>query len=227
MAQMYRHPTDPGAAEYRVAPCRLSTPRLLDASCKAWRDCEGVAWGPEAYRTTFRALWTADALCVRFECRDDAPWWTLTERDGRLWNEEVVENLSRPGADGERVRGDRNQPGQRRVRPQGRFAVADAFFGSEVGLGGAAVPVHMEPGDGRACWIATAVLPFDGARSLSDDASRRVPPAAGDRWRFNLFRIKRPGGAADPERDAVYAAWSVPDGPSFHAPDRFRDLVFG
>jgi hypothetical protein len=75
-------------------------------------------------------------------------------------------------------------------------------------------------------WTAVALLPFDGARTLSPDAAARVPPAAGDRWRFNVFRIKRPGGPKDPERDAIYAAWSVPDGPSFHAPDRFRDLVF-
>ena len=87
--------------------------------------------------------------------------------------------------------------------------------------------VQTERADGRTSWIATAVLPFDGARSLSVEAARRVPPSAGDRWRFNLFRIKRPGGAANPERDAVYSAWSVPDGPSFHATDRFRDLVFG
>jgi hypothetical protein len=40
-----------------------------------------------------------------------------------------------------------------------------------------------------------------------------------------VFRIKRPGGPDQPERDAVYAAWSVPDGPSFHDPTAFRDLV--
>jgi hypothetical protein len=44
---------------------------------------------------------------------------------------------------------------------------------------------------------------------------------------MNVFRIKRPGGPADPEHGAIYAAWSVPpSGPSFHAPDSFRELVF-
>ena len=34
---------------------------------------------------------------------------------------------------------------------------------------------------------------------------RRValPPKPGDRWRFNVFRIERPGGKANPEKDAV------------------------
>ena len=53
-----------------------------------------------------------------------------------------------------------------------------------------------------------------------------MPPAAGDRWHFNVFRIKRPNGPAEPERDAVYAAWSTPAGPSFHEPAAFRVMEF-
>jgi hypothetical protein len=53
-----------------------------------------------------------------------------------------------------------------------------------------------------------------------------VPPAAGDAWQFNVFRIKRPHGPAEPEREAVYAAWSTPDGPSFHEPAAFRRMEF-
>jgi hypothetical protein len=56
--------------------------------------------------------------------------------------------------------------------------------------------------------------------------AKRLPPEPGDRWRFNVFRIKRPGGPGAPERDAIYAAWAVPDGPSFHVPAVFRDLRF-
>jgi hypothetical protein len=53
-----------------------------------------------------------------------------------------------------------------------------------------------------------------------------VPPREGDRWRFNVFRIKRPHGPQEPERGALYTAWSTPAGPSFHEPAAFRDLVF-
>jgi len=72
-------------------------------------------------------------------------------------------------------------------------------------------------------WVALAWLPWSGLASV---APGLVPPAAGDRWRFNVFRIKRPHGPADPVRDAVFAAWSAPDGPTFHAPAFFRDFVF-
>ena len=56
-------------------------------------------------------------------------------------------------------------------------------------------------------------------------ASRR-PRSPGDGWRFNVFRIERPGGKANPEKDAVFAAWSKPSVKSFHDPAVFRDMVF-
>ena len=47
-----------------------------------------------------------------------------------------------------------------------------------------------------------------------------------DRWRFNVFRLERPHGKADPEKDLVAAAWSPPGEPSFHVPAAFRDFVY-
>jgi hypothetical protein len=41
-----------------------------------------------------------------------------------------------------------------------------------------------------------------------------------------VFRIKRPGGKANPQKDAVQVAWSPPSGKSFHDPSAFRDMVF-
>ena len=75
-------------------------------------------------------------------------------------------------------------------------------------------------------WVALAWLPWSGLGSLGAEVAARVPPSAGDAWRFNVFRIKRPHGPSEPERDAVYAAWSAPDGPSFHEPAAFRRMEF-
>ena len=75
-------------------------------------------------------------------------------------------------------------------------------------------------------WVALAWLPWSGLGSLAPEVAARVPPSAGDAWRFNVFRIKRPNGPAEPERGAVYAAWSTPDGPSFHEPAAFRVMEF-
>jgi hypothetical protein len=91
----------------------------------------------------------------------------------------------------------------------------------------ARVTVERDGAAPRCRWSVCARLPFDGLDDLTPEAAGRVPPAAGDRWRFNVFRIKRPGGPAAPETGVIYAAWSVPAGPSFHDPEVFRDLVFG
>lgn len=52
------------------------------------------------------------------------------------------------------------------------------------------------------------------------------PPLAGDRWRFNVFRIERPAGQERPDEDAQYLAWSLTGQRTFHVVEAFRDLVF-
>jgi hypothetical protein len=88
--------------------------------------------------------------------------------------------------------------------------------------------VHSLTGaDGRLFgWKATAFLPWSGLGKIPSARQTAVPPRAGDQWRFNVFRIKRPGGPEEPEKDAIFAAWSPPSGPSFHDVAAFRPLVF-
>jgi hypothetical protein len=226
MAILYRDPAAPPAlASYVVAPAGAAADRLPGGDA-AWRDAQAVAWGPPAYRTTFRAAWSSAALFIRFDCEDDRPWHTLTRRDDPIWDEEVVEIFLDPAREGTPYAEVEISPANvvcdlRVTQPwPGLRADRDwdwAGLDAEVRAGVA--------GGGR--WTALARLPWEGLVSLSPKAASRVPPQPGDRWRFNVFRIKRPGGPQAPERGAVYAAWSVPDGPSFHVPAVFRDFVFG
>ena len=100
-------------------------------------------------------------------------------------------------------------------------------------------------------WIAEIAIPWKGLA----DAGVIAAPAAADRWRAGLYRIKRPGGAAkadqlaalveelksadagrkpaidqrlkDLRADDEYSAWSVTrPGRSFHDPERFGYLEF-
>lgn len=87
---------------YTVAPTRAESAALLAGGAGAWKDAHRIHWGPSANDTAFAALWDADALFVRWDAVDTAPWYTMTHRDDHLWEEEVVEvflDLDRSGRD--------------------------------------------------------------------------------------------------------------------------------
>jgi len=65
--------------------------RLLSGDAEAWRRCDAIPRGQAPWTTAFRAAWSREALYLCFDAADDRPWHTLTARDDRLWNEEVVE----------------------------------------------------------------------------------------------------------------------------------------
>ena len=138
----------------------------------------------------------------------------MTRRDEHLWDEEVVEIFLDP---------DRSGRDYYELEINPANVVCDLRMIS---------PWPDKKGDrkdaaGRtAGWTATALLPWDGMRRLPSAKSVSLPPKPGDRWRFNVFRIERPGGKASPEKDAVFAAWSPPSAESFHDAGAFRDLVF-
>jgi hypothetical protein len=53
-----------------------------------------------------------------------------------------------------------------------------------------------------------------------------LPPQPGVRWRFNVFRIDRPFGPAEPDKAVHFLAWSPTGERSFHLPAAFREFVF-
>jgi hypothetical protein len=190
----------------------------------AWAAAGELAWGPDEYLTRFRALWTPAALHLRFDATDREPWHTLTRHDDPLWEEEVVEVFVDPLRTGRDYAELEISPANvvcdvrmRRPWPDAEADLSWHIPGLETYV------IHRADGSG---WVACAMVPFAALVSLSPGTVSAVPPATGDRWRFNVFRIKRPGGSGAPERGAIYAAWSTPPGPSFHDPSWFRDLVF-
>ena len=230
MAELYRKgPAIPADAAYEVR--RGGAPRegLLDGEAGPWDGATAITWGPAEYETRFRAVWTDEALAIRFDARDDEPWNTWHDRDDPLWEEEVVElflDVTGRGVDYAEVEiSPANVVCDLHVAtpwPDLRSERAWDWEGLET-----RVRRGQAGGGGRGDWSAIAWLPWSGLESLYPGARQRVPPQTGDRWRFNVFRIKRPGGPQDPERGAIYAAWSAPpEGPSFHAPAAFRAFVF-
>ena len=152
----------------------------------------------------------------------------MTRRDEHLWEEEVVEIF---------LDADRSGRDYYELEISPANVVCDLHMISPMpnyksdfawDLAGLETRVHStQDAAGRTTgWTATAFLPWGGLRALPSAARVATPPRPGDRWRFNVFRIDRPGGKANPEKDAVQVAWSPPSLKSFHDPSAFRDLVF-
>jgi len=192
----------------------------------AWFSADTIAWGEDPYVTRFRALWSDAALAIRFDVSDCDPWSTMTRRDERLWEEEVVEIFLDPARRGagyvELEINPANVVCDLIVRTPWPDLVSDPAW-DVAGLETAVTP-WRDPAAGPHGWTAVARLPWAGLRSIADVA---MPPRRGDAWRFNVFRIKRPAGPQRPADDVRLLAWSPTGAPSFHVPGAFRDLVFG
>lgn len=210
---------------YVVALSAAAAPALLGAAEGPWASAHRIAWGPEAASTSFRALWTAAGLAIRFDVTDAEPWHTLTERDARLWNEEVVEIFLDVGATGRSYAELEINPVNAVVdlwvdRPENRFDKTWDIAGLE-----SRVHPRRDAAQRLMGWTAAALIPWP-ALAAKAPPGIAVPPRPGDRWRFNVFRIERPRGPKEPERDALYLAWSPTGQASFHVPQAFRELEF-
>jgi hypothetical protein len=213
--------------EYRAARTSVARAEFLAGNHVAWAGAATVAFGPSPYETRFRALWDTTGLLLRFDADDSAPWHTLTKRDEHLWEEEVVEiflDLDRSGRDYAELE---ISPANVVCDVHMISASPNKKYDLTWNIEGLETNVILQGQDGKTTgWTALAFLPWASFRSLPSAKSVALPPKPGDRWRFNLFRIKRPGGPQAPEKGAVEAAWSKPPGESFHVPEVFRDLVF-
>jgi hypothetical protein len=211
---------------YRVARATAARDALLGGDAAAWANAPRVRWGPAKYATEFSAVWDESALYLRFAATDPQPWHTMTKRDEHLWEEEVVEIFLDPARTGRDYFELEISPANvvcdvRMIQPSPdkKIDLTWNFEGLETRV------VQTATGTAKG-WTALARLPWTGFRSLPSATGVALPPRTGDKWRFNLFRVDRPGGKDHPEDGAVEVAWSPTGQPSFHVPAAFRDFVF-
>ena len=219
----------PADAHYTVHKATAAAQAaLLAADDRAWSAAEVLTWGAAPYETRLRALWAPEGLYLRWDADDPAPWATMTQRDEHLWDEEVVEIFLDPAWAGKDYWELEISPTNvvcdvRMVAPH-PTVTSDLTWNHE-GLKTAVR--HEKNADGSPKrWIATAFAPWAGFRSLPLPEKVALPPAAGEAWGFNAFRIERPNGPARPTDGAVSRAWSPTGAPSFHVPAAFRKFVF-
>ena len=167
--------------------------------------------GEPRLSTSVRVGLREGILLVRFDARDEGVVATLTERDGPLWTEDVVEVFLSP-EDPPRLYYEFE------VNPLG--ALFDARVeSSELSRATMKVePAWTCPGfsarvrRGPQFWSALLRIP------LSPMAPGQIPSS----WRANFYRVDR--GKPD-----EYSAWSptLTDPPDFHVPERFGFLNLG
>jgi hypothetical protein len=195
--------------------------RAGDLDHAAWRGARPVKiarlWSgedaPPARHAEARLLWVADALLVRFVCRQEEPLIVspapkLGEKTIGLWDRDVCELFVAPGPE----------------EPRRYFEFEAAPTGEWLDL------ALEKTGTGRVTdWdyqsgMTVAARVGEGEVTLA----MRVPfsalgraPARGDVWRANLFRCVGLG----PSRHLAWLPTRTPE-PNFHVPEKFGRLKF-
>jgi hypothetical protein len=207
---------------YRVEATAAETERLLTGD-EEWRPAGRLSFGPSSYRTHFRALWSGAGIYLRFDVVDPDPWHTMTKRDQHLWEEEVVEIFLDLDGSGTHYAEIELSPANvvsdvRMIR-----ASPDKEMDLAFDLEGLRSRVVLRKDSG---WTGVLFVPWEAFRPLPSARNVSLPPKAGDRFRFNLYRIERPGGRKRPAEGAIFASWSPTGEDSFHVPSSFQTLEF-
>ena len=186
--------------------------------------------GVPRYDTQCKACWDDERLYVAFSCKDPDVWGAIEERDGAIYDEEVVEAFLCPT-------GDLRHYFEFEVSPNNVVLDVKVFnpdFKRETMLldfdwnaAGWQTAVRVsgtldDRSDTDLGWICEMAIPW---RDLGLDG----PPSEGDVWRANFYRIERAGEEpthGDPVEE--FTAWSPTrvSPPDYHVPQRFGELVF-
>ncbi len=186
---------------------------------------------PAGVATEAKLLWDNQNLYFAFENVDTDVWSTLTARDDKLWTQEAVEVMLDADGNGKTYI-------ELQVAPNG--TIFDSYLPTyrkyEDSLDPkrkmydwnsklkAAVKVDgtlNKRDDQDKGWTVEMALPLADANGL-DKPGVKVPPAVGDVWRMNMFRLDSPK-----DKPQIAAGWSPPMVGDFHKLDRFGEIVFG
>jgi hypothetical protein len=185
---------------------------------------------PNDVKTDAKLLWDDQNLYIAFENTDSDVWGTLTKRDDKLWTQEADEVMIDADGNGKTYI-------ELQVAPNGTIfdAYLPEFRKYEDTIDGKRKPFDWNSkvkasvkvdgtlnkrGDQDKGWVVELALPLADVNGLAT-AGVKVPPAYGDTWRVNMFRLDAPQG-----KGQQAAAWSPPLVGDFHVLDRFGQIVF-
>jgi len=167
-------------------------------------------------QTEVRLLWDDARLYVAMSAADEHLQSKFEKHDDELWHEDVFEVFLDP-------RGDKRHYYEIQVSPAG--IVFDSHlrayrknrneWSSETVAAVARDGTLGDASDDDRGWSAELAIPF---AQMTEGGG--VPPAPGDEWRANFFRVDVT------KSKPAYSAWSPPLRGDFHALDRFGAVVF-
>ena len=200
---------------------------------KVWEHAEAVNLslkngGETTQATTVRMLWDDYNLYFSWDCVDSHIWSTMTQRDMKLYLEEVVEVFI--DADSDRL-----HYLELEVNPLGvlwdgfiintksedsRYRRSGILAWNSRDIRWAAWPrgTLNDSSDKDQGWSAELALPLKDIVTAPNN-----PPHNGDRWLINFYRIDLPGG---PGKPGEAQAWSPVAGETFHDPEKFGQVIF-
>jgi hypothetical protein len=174
---------------------------------------------PASAATEARLLWDDENLYVAFQSEDQNVSGKFSKDDEPLYTSNVVEIFVNPSGDSSRY-------DEIEVAPTNALFDASFTGGPRQGMNlawasHARHAVHVdgtlnEPRDVDRGWTVELAIPF---ASLTGMDKRR--PERGDRWKFNLYRLRQ-----GPGQPGEGQALSPPLRPDFHALDRFATMRF-
>jgi hypothetical protein len=188
---------------------------------------------PASVSTEAKLLWDNQNLYFAFENVDNDVWSTLTERDAKLWTQEAVEVMLDADGNGKtyielQVAPNGNifdtyLPTYRKyedsmdVTPKRKMYDWNSKLKAKVVVDG----TLNKRDDQDKGWTVEMALPLADANGL-DKPGVKIPPAVGDVWRLNMYRMDSPK-----DKPQIAAGWSPPLVGDFHKLDRFGEIVFG
>lgn len=222
-------PTVPVTA---VTATKAASPITIDGELNepAWANAvrtgafvETMNGSPAAFHANGMITWDADNLYVAFEVADDFLRSSFTHHDDHLWEQDTVEVMVDPGADGQNYFEIQVAPtGQvfetrydtrRQPQPFGHMDWTSNVR-QRVALRG-----HVNDDDDDQGYTVEMALPFSAFATGTPPAA---VPTSGTTWGINLYVMD----ARDDDEAMRYAAWSPPRVGDFHATQRFARVTF-
>ena len=174
---------------------------------------------PASAATEARLLWDDDCLYVAFLAEDTNVSGAFFKDDEKLYTSNVVEIFLDPSGDGSHY-------DEIEVAPTNALFDASFAGGARQGmdLSWSSRAKHAvrvdgtlnDPRDVDRGWTVELAIPFASLTGMP-----KPRPQRGDRWKFNLYRLRQ--GPGQPDEGQAY---SPPMRGDFHALDRFATMRF-